>query len=798
MPPSRSGIADYSAELFQALRTMCDLEVFTDPASTVYGGNGDDAVFPYSAFLTRSERVPFDLNVYHMGNSGEHHGIIYQRLLQQPGIVVLHDATMFDFYWDILVTMARGEDFLDEVEHNFGSETRALMPLFFQDKLSLDRLAFHLARRTVEASLAVIVHSEWARVRFDTLYAQSNVIHIPHGTPLLESTTGSAVRELHGWGPDMMVIGVFGRIGRAKRLETVVDAFRRVYRDHPNTRLLVAGRVDDGFYAREIRETIRNAGLEDIVSIEYELPFDQFEQHLAAVDLVVNLRRPSAGETSGALIRALGAGKVVIASDLPQVREWDRRFCWLVAGNEEQEAGQLAQHLAYAATHLDEIRRTGEYAQSVMHQTSTWETVAHQYVSLFDQVLAWYVPAPATPAAVEHPPAPGLNVIGDFAVANGLSEAASSTVSAIIGQGIPTSYIEPVVASDRKLFAAKPHAFRSLPRGSLFPVNLSFHNIDEMHTIDRREWEAAAAGKYTIASWFYELPRIPDLWLDAFDRVDEIWVPSRYTQTSMLTVAQVPVTVIPVPVEVKTSPAPHRGSFSIPSHRYVFYCSFSAASCSGRKNPWGVIDAFRRAFGSPGDDGPLLVMKVHYLSRYPVLQEALQAAVKSVGGTLIEHSFSRQQTNDLLFCADAYISLHRSEGFGLGMAESMYLGKPVIGTYHSGNVDFMTEENSFPIRCTLRPVTLDDHRYQPECSKIYEPGQLWAEPDLDQAASRMEYVYTNRAEARQVARRGARDIRLYCSPQAVGRAIDARLLELGVPGPTASHRQEVGAYVDRS
>lgn len=781
MPPARSGIADYSSELVERLHYRCEVEVFTDPAAAVsYPPDAPISVLPYVAFEQRDRYAPFDLNVYHMGNSGAHHETIYRRLLQQPGVLVLHDATLFDFYWAILVDQDRAEAFLDEVEYNYGPETRALMPLVFQERIMLDRLEFHMARRAIEASVAVVVHSVWAQERFGRLYPHRSVIHIPMGTPILDATAGDGARQRHGWGRDTLVIGVFGGWSRAKRIHVVVDTFIQVHADHPALRLLLVGRVDDPSYAKQIRETIHNAGLEEVVTIVHELPFEEFERHLAAVDLVVNLRWPSVGETSATLVRAFGAGKVVIASDVPQVREWDRQFCWPVPNRGKQEARRLAEYLAYGATHLNEIRRAGDQARDAVRRTSSWDAVAQQYVSLFDQVLAWYARDDAAPAPTERRRAPGVNVIGDLTVSGGVGEAANSTVNTMIDRGIPTSYIELKAMSNRRLFGITPREFRSLPHGSLYPVNLSFHNINEMHTIDQQEWIKAKAGKYTIASWFYELPRIPELWMEAFERVDEIWAPSQYTRAGMLTVAQVPVTLIPVPVEVKTSPIPDRGSFSIPHDRYVFYCSFSAASCSGRKNPWGVIDAFRRAFGAPRRDGPLLVMKVHYLDRYPVLQEALRAAVDEVNGRLIEVSFSRQHTNDLLACADAYVSLHRSEGFGLGMAESMYLGKPVIGTYHSGNVDFMTEENSFPIGCTLRPITLDDHRYQPECATVYQPGQLWAEPDLEQAAARMQYIYEHQDEAWQVGRRAAGDIRAYCSPHAVGQAIEARLLQLGL------------------
>ena len=133
----------------------------------------------------------------------------------------------------------------------------------------------------------------------------------------------------------------------------------------------------------------------------------------------------------------------------------------------------------------------------------------------------------------------------------------------------------------------------------------------------------------------------------------------------------------------------------------------------------------------------------------------------------------------LLASCDAYVSLHRAEGFGMGLAEAMALGKPVIATGYSGNMDFMTVNNSYPVRYDLRTITEDDHALQPVCTQLYAPGGTWAEPDLDHAAAQMRRVVENPAEAAQVSRRARADIHALYSRAAVGALIRERLDTLG-------------------
>jgi glycosyltransferase involved in cell wall biosynthesis len=159
------------------------------------------------------------------------------------------------------------------------------------------------------------------------------------------------------------------------------------------------------------------------------------------------------------------------------------------------------------------------------------------------------------------------------------------------------------------------------------------------------------------------------------------------------------------------------------------------------------------------------------------IAKTFREAAKAAGVILIDADLSRQQMYGLLSVCDCYVSLHRAEGFGLGIAESMALGKPVIATAHSGNMDFMTPANSFGVNYTLRPITTEDHAQQPFLLDVYQanPEQLWGEPDIDHAAELMRYVCEHPDEARQRGETALRDMAEGWSVEAIGARIHDRL-----------------------
>jgi glycosyltransferase involved in cell wall biosynthesis len=195
----------------------------------------------------------------------------------------------------------------------------------------------------------------------------------------------------------------------------------------------------------------------------------------------------------------------------------------------------------------------------------------------------------------------------------------------------------------------------------------------------------------------------------------------------------------------------------------VFLFAFGVRSILERKNPLGLIEAFRRAFGS--GEQVRLVLKTTHGNRQTT--EALVRAAGDPRVIVMDRILERREINTLMALSDCYVSLHRSEGFGLTLAEAMALGKPVIATGYSANLDFMRPGNSFLVDCRLVPLEQD---YGP-----YLRGSTWAEPDLDHAADLMRHVHDNPDRVGAVAREGQRDVTTYLAPERIGREIAARL-----------------------
>lgn len=361
----------------------------------------------------------------------------------------------------------------------------------------------------------------------------------------------------------------------------------------------------------------------------------------------------------------------------------------------------------------------------------------------------------------------GLNYVADLDCDQGLCEAARLTLDAVRTAEIPYHLIPYSLHETKEVKAATQHPY---------PITMLYYNINIMQRLNKMKFEEITGRKYSIAFWFWELPSVPEQYQVQLERLDEVWVAARYVQNALLQVTNKPVHVVPLPIHVELPQTFGRADYDIPADRYTFLFSFSAASGFSRKNPWGVIDAYKRAFGYGNQkNAPLLIIKTNSTSSFPKAAEKLRAAVAKVGGILIEDSYTRTQVNGLMACTDAYISLHRAEGFGLTLAEAMYLGKPVIGTHYSAPVDFMNYRNSYPVRLYLRQITHEDHIDQPGYEHFYEPGRIWAEPDIDHAAEYMHYLYENQEAGREQGKRAASSIRTHLNNELIGRIIKDRL-----------------------
>jgi glycosyltransferase involved in cell wall biosynthesis len=356
----------------------------------------------------------------------------------------------------------------------------------------------------------------------------------------------------------------------------------------------------------------------------------------------------------------------------------------------------------------------------------------------------------------------GLNVVGYLCDETGVGEVARSCLKALYRQGYPTAYT--MVSSQ----AARKNDFSALylQEGHPYLFNCLFVNADQVEVVYNELGPEFFAGKCNIGYWHWELNQFPEEWLNRFEYFHEIWVASSFVQNTLAHISPIPVLTMGAPVEGHPNPGITRSQLGLPEDQFLFLFVFDMWSYIERKNPFGLIEAYRRAFGSRPRD-TTLVIKVANLDQFAQCRAPLQEAVDSVSGILIDGYLDREALDALFHVADAYASLHRSEGFGLTMAEAMYLGKPVIGTSYSSNTDFMNVSNSYPVEYHLVELEQD---YGP-----YKKGAIWADPDLDHAAAQMRCVFENPDEATRVGTQGAADVQRMFSSDAISRRIIGRL-----------------------
>ena len=329
----------------------------------------------------------------------------------------------------------------------------------------------------------------------------------------------------------------------------------------------------------------------------------------------------------------------------------------------------------------------------------------------------------------------GIDVVGFLTTESGIGEAGRTTVASLRAAGVKVSTINYTDTLSRTT-----HPFRtddvSRHRTLLMAVN-----ADHLSTLHERMGEHFSRDRYRIGQWFWELEQAPEWYNDAWDHVDELWAPTRFIEKMLRDSApeRVKVLHVPLPVTVpEIDLSVSRADVGL-DDRFTFLFAFDFLSVMKRKNPLGLIEAFSNAF-APGE-GPRLVIKAINGEHRPSERQLLEnAAAERPDITVVDQYMSRSFTSALMAHADCYVSLHKSEGLGLTMSESMSLGTPVIATAYSGNLDFMNDSNSWLVKWRRVPVG--------EGAEGYDPGFAWAEPDLAEASRIMRHVWQNPAEAR--------------------------------------------------
>lgn len=355
----------------------------------------------------------------------------------------------------------------------------------------------------------------------------------------------------------------------------------------------------------------------------------------------------------------------------------------------------------------------------------------------------------------------GINLIGHLGGNLGLGAAARNSATLLQEMGTPFVGVNVVprlgTGTDDTTWASKYWTRRGpAPYG----IDLFHLNPPEILNLARTlpPWFSLADKTSAIVP-FWELPNLPEMWRCVIEDVDLVLAPTRFIESAIVgSIPAARVAYFPQTVSLPAGVVPERERWGFRTSDVIFVVSFDLNSDPARKNPQAAIDAFERAFADwSGPANPRLVIKLNNVGTHrshDALMEQIRSAARDPRVSIHEEPLSFPEVLSLYASADVYVSLHRSEGLGLGMLESMTLGTPVLATGYSGNMDFTTTKNSALVGYDLVPVGGTSIGSYSAAS--IGTGQSWAEPHVKDAAEWMRRLAAD-PDLRHGLARAARD-----------------------------------------
>lgn len=347
----------------------------------------------------------------------------------------------------------------------------------------------------------------------------------------------------------------------------------------------------------------------------------------------------------------------------------------------------------------------------------------------------------------------GVNVFGAVSGASGLSEASRGVVACLREADIPVS-----------IWDVAGHV-QSAKEGAPYAVNLMHVNPNQLpellYTIPEKQWE----GRYNIGFWVWEQEILPDEWRDFLTLFDEIWTPSEFSAVAIRRATNLPVIVVPHAVTPAYDETFDRKEFGLPDDMFLVLLAFDCNSVVERKNPIGAVKALNIAFSGEKNHVGVIIkardmpekMRAELLERLPGWKNVF----------FLSDNYPKKVMNSLIRVSDIYVSLHKAEGFGLILAEAMYLGTPVVTTNWSGNTEFMDETVACMVNAELVELGQD---YPP-----FKKGSRWAEPDIRQAAKYIRQLYQEPELRKELAARARGRVQQQLSVEKISKIVKERM-----------------------
>jgi len=362
LPPARSGIADYSEALIQSLKPLVDLEVFSD-ASRAF------------------DPARFDIALYQLGNN-VHHDFVYETALRHPGVVAMHESNLHHLIAELTIKRGDWDAYVRECEYHGGPPAGAYAARVRKLEVGPDYEGVAMTRRILESARGLVVHSRYMREEMRAAGFAGPVAAIPHGA-WIPAADRHAYRHRLGLDEITPLVGVFGFLKPYKRIAESLRAFRRLVRLVPNARMILVGEPHPEF---PLEAMIGSMGLAANVRVLGFVPIDEFTGYLGACDIVLNLRYPTVGESSGTLLRSLGLGKAVMVSEVGSFQEFPDDVCLKVpVGPGEEDL--IFEYLNLLVSRPDVAQALGARAKDYVARECNWAAVARRYAAFLEAVV---------------------------------------------------------------------------------------------------------------------------------------------------------------------------------------------------------------------------------------------------------------------------------------------------------------------------------------------------------------------------------------------------------------------------
>lgn len=384
LPPARSGIADYAEALLGPLRGMAQIEAFEDPRAA-----GD---------LGR-----FDVLLYQMGNN-RYHADIYECALTHPGVLVMHEANLHHMHAERTIKRGNWDAYVDEVAYDGGEAARLFAERVRRLEVGPDYEGVPMLKRLLESARGVIVHSDCVGAAVREAGFTGPLAKIWHGAWIdrdpRRKPQGDIYRSKLGLAPSTPLIGIFGFLKPYKRIAESLRAFRRLVRFRPDARMILCGEPHPEL---DLDVMLKGLGLEEHVRVLGYLEADDFHHYIEACNVILNLRYPTVGESSGTLLRAFSLGKPVLVTEIGSFAEYPNEICLKVPSPPNTaEEDTIFEYLNLLVGRPELARALGAQARDWVERECPWELVAERYTAFLDEIVHGRV-APA-PGRLEPPP----------------------------------------------------------------------------------------------------------------------------------------------------------------------------------------------------------------------------------------------------------------------------------------------------------------------------------------------------------------------------------------------------------